>query len=339
MQLDFPKVNEAIHYTLTFYEIDRIKEYMFKFAENTPLKVSDPNSKTSSREWHEIVIVIQNRMDDEIMQHMLISNSTALAYMFDTLERWTKDYRFESVWIPDIIYEIEQYNSKVYDEFLSKQEEAEEKFKSTENYSKYKHLDKIPVIHKFSRGFYRGLGMNLASDLEYTTEEEYCRFLTAYCPPLIDTEYLQEYLQIVKGLIDNFKWIVNKHLKQYQSLKNSLPSTQIQVLLPPPDQPQIVQPNEIAETVQVSPKIKVNVTAGQLVALFRLLYEIEPSIFNVKDQAELRTFINNNFITSRTKGESMSEKKTANHFSDTNPKDMKHWVDILKKMRESAQNF
>ena len=82
-----------------------------------------------------------------------------------------------------------------------------------------------------------------------------------------------------------------------------------------------------------------NVTAGQLVALFRLLYEVEPSIFNVKDQAELRTFINNNFITSRTRGEGMSEKKTANHFSDTNAKDMKHWVDILKKMRESAQGF
>jgi len=327
MALEFLRVSQAIEYTLSFYQIDRIKEYMFKFADKVTVKVNDTSTGYSSREWHEIVIGLQDRMDDEITQHMVISNSVAQAYLFNTLESWVNDYRFESVWLPDIVDEIDKYNNRIYEEFLLKVESDEEKFKANENYSKYNHLDKIPIVHKAGGGLI-GL-MRRASQspaFEYTTEDEYRRFIIAYCPPLIDTAFLEQYASVVKQLIDHFKWIVSKQLSIYKSTKSNVSQLQIENSNLHIQQPSVE-----------SKKLKTKLSVDQLAYLFQLLKE--EGIITTETNVEISEFISEHFETPRTANKKISATKFAISMSSPDSKIVKSLIPLLRSMQDKAAKF
>lgn len=144
---------------------------------------------------------------------------------------------------------------------------------------------------------------------------------------LIDKDYLQQYFKLVENAISNLKRIINKYLKLYDEGK--LPQQPFNQYLP-------VNTSPIIKDESV---LKVNVTGAQLVALFKLLYDQNPSIFDVKNQSELQEFIVNHFKSNTTRNEKMNKKKTANNFSTPDAKDVKYWLPILKKMWDDAANF
>jgi len=327
MSLRFPEVEKAIHFTLTFYEIDRIKEYMFKFANQKPL-IKVINNSTDKSEWHDTVLGFQDNMDKEIEQHMGYSNGVALAYLFDTLNSWVAYYLFESVWLPTLGHAIHDYNTTVYEDFILKQEKEEEKFKESENYKKYNHLDKI--VDTIPKEFHK-----LNFDVTYDTGHVYHKFLVAHCPPLIDSSppVLDKYIDLVRMLIENFKRIVAKHFAIYNLVKLTPQFTQIQAGLPAmQEQPQITQPPEL-----ISKKLIVNISVPQLAYLFFMLHELNPDIFDLKSKTELYKFVTDNFVTKGTKETGISFDSFKNDFTKQTDKTVEYWIEKLKKMLENSR--
>ncbi len=67
MQLEFFRTNNAINYTIAFYEIGKIKDHLLIFAGK------DPNSKYKL-EWYDLMFTVHKQMEGEIMQIILTTN-------------------------------------------------------------------------------------------------------------------------------------------------------------------------------------------------------------------------------------------------------------------------
>lgn len=316
----FPRFNMAVRNTLEYYEKEMIEDYMKKLA-------GEPNLTYLDR-YIEDVYNYHKYMEDEIQQTIHTTNHNTQVELFELLKSWETDWRIRVVNAQLIERQIDEMNEEKYDRFLKRVEDAEDKFFAADPY-RMKHKETYQTEEK------NPLFFGTTYTVTRTNYHYYCIEEKSY---QIDTKYLPNYLGIVTPIVENFRNIITKYTQRYDrglilpnstivSIKNEIKENQ-------------ETPKQIEAAKPVgNPKIKVNVTAGQLLAFFRLLYDIEPAIFNVQDQAELRTFIINNFITRQTRGTSMNEKKTANQFSSPDAKDVKHWISILKKLGDNAAKY
>ncbi len=94
---------------------------------------------------------------------------------------------------------------------------------------------------------------------------------------------------------------------------------------------------EKLEQKQTNAKLKTNLSVPQLAYLFRLLNDLNPSIFEIDDKTDLSNFIANNFITKATEKAGISPKSVYNLFSNIEKDTANFWATKLKKMLEDAR--
>jgi hypothetical protein len=317
MQLVFPRTNQAITYTLEYYRIGRIKDYMFHFAGTERFKVT-PDPLAS---WDEFILELHDGMEQEINQVILTTNSNTQVIFFEFLKEWLSDYRISSVDDIQMHYEILQYNNSTYTEFVDRVEKKVNEFRSTENFKTKKHNEKYEYEVK-----------GWANLIGYTeTRINYGYYCIEEKPELIDIAYFSQYVLFVSGFIANFKRILNKYVSLYDSGKIN-PSVQpMDKLLSfnSSEQPSLPEIKKI-------PKLRVNITVEQLAYLFKMLKGV--SVVDNKVDADIVRFISDNFETQKTKG-AISTNKLSTLYSRPKKETATYWIAILRKMITEANNL
>lgn len=322
MQFHFSELNKAANYTLKFYGIDRIADYLLTDF-NSENRITDIKQKNN---WHETVFKLHDHMNEEIAQNAVFYNDIGKAYFFGLLKEWLGDYRIESTHIPTIANAIENYNTKEYEEFIIKTEEKENIFKEREDYKKYKHLEEIErklpggaILWGGSRGNH-----------EITIPETFHRFICVYTPKMIDTALIPNYIALVNELLFNFRGIIKFHLEKYETVTGLIaPGTQLQ--LPPT--------KELAQISLPEPdkmKLKTTLSVEQLTMLFRLLKDCK--IIEAKYDKEIHAFIADNFETVGKGKVKISAKNLGKLWSSTDNDILNFWIAKFKELTDKAKN-
>lgn len=296
---------------------------MFRFASKS--------TSGSIDDWEEIILGLHNNMEDEILQTIHTTNQNTLVYFFENLKEWLLDRRISNVNKEIIINTINQYNDKTYEEFSIRIEKKVEEYQKDPNFIR-EHLEEYEVEFKGSPGLFGG---HILPKPTYK-KVNYKYYCILESPELIDTAYLNEYLQLVNRLIHNFKRIVNKYVSQYDTGK-IVPNSSI--ILEKTRLRNSPEPKALPEPFKdTSSKLKVNLSVKQVAYLFKLLLELKPDIFDIQSKAELYRFISANFITKGTEEKSISTNSLNNLFSNPEKDTAKFWVALLRKMLERARN-
>ena len=328
MTPEFPRINSAIRWTLEYYTIDRIKPHMKRFAEST-VEWANPDLWD---DWIKTTLGLHAAMEREINQTIVGSTEYLNVYMFENLKRWLEDYRIKNVNREIIEQRIDEHNEKNYADFTEKIEKKVEEFKSHPNYSRQHkeiYTEEYTPIWAFVSLHNRGL--KLKREVTY-----YKFYIIEERPDLIDLQYLDKYCLIVEKIINSFKNSITQYVELYESKKlsfwNNLPQRQIQLL----------QDNEIRilKEPERDKKIVVDLSVPKLVYLFKMIYEIEPSIFDkgVK-KTDLARLIVSNFTTPGKQGKDIGYNSVENMLSkDGTDKDVaQFWVKKLEEMLKAAK--
>jgi len=324
MEFHFSELNKAVRYTLKFYEIERIQDYLLTDFNSENRKT---NIKTANN-WHEIVLDLHGMMSKEIAQNAFLYNDTGKAYFFGLLKEWLGDYRIESVNIPLISNRIEQFNSTAYEDFLIKTEEKEKEFKNTDDYKQYKHLEMVERKTSFTYTTSKLLGL---TDPYISIPQQYHRFICVYSPQFLDTALVEQYVLLANELLVSFRNTIKFHLEKYERVVG---------LIPPDSQLQLPPTKELAQLIlpeQTKGKLKVNISVPQLAYLFNMLNELNPAIFDVKTKTELYKFVTDNFVTKATKETGISLDSFKVDFYKPANKTIEYWIEKLKKMLEESR--
>jgi len=320
MELVFPLTNQAISFTLEFYEIGRIKDYMFRFAGTERIKVT-PDHITS---WEEFILELHQRMEGEINQVILTTTSNTQVIFFEFLKEWLTDYRIDSVDEIQIHHEILLYNDRTYIEYVDRIEKKVNEFRSTQNFKTKKHKEEYE--HEI---------VGWASIPSYTeTRINYSYYCIEEKPELIDMAYFSKYVLLVSGFIANFKRILSKYVALYDTGKigSSLQSEEKLLPFNSNEHFSLPEPNK-------GSKLKVNLSVPQLAYLFKMLNELNPGIFDIKTKTELYRFISSNFTTKATEGKEISTEKLKILFNGTEKSIANYWIEHLKTMLEKSRKI
>lgn len=93
------------------------------------------------------------------------------------------------------------------------------------------------------------------------------------------------------------------------------------------------------ESKNISNKLKTNLTVKELSALFRLLDEVKPNMFEYKNKTEIYRFITRNFITKGKDGTEISENSVKNHFNTIDYDTSVTWESYFNKIIKVTRDF
>ena len=315
MQPIFWRINTAINLTLEYYEIERIKDWMLRFAK-AELITTTPHILD---EWLNLLPVIYKRMEEEINQTIHTTNDNTKIDLFENLKEWLTDYRIEDVNEELIKNKIELYNEKELELFQKEIDKKDEEFKQHPNY-KMEHLEEYEVDTFYS---YSLIPTYMDIPTGKKTEIYYKFYSVTEKAQVIDTAYLPNYFVVVKQVLEDFKRIVNKYVTRYNEGK-IVSISQIVIEknnLLGYNKPKLLEPKK-----EKHRKIKVNLTIPQLAYLFKLLHRL--NIISVDEFKEIHEFIANNFeVQSKKKGEIISTGKIARLWSNFDIADINFWKD------------
>lgn len=320
MQPEFYRIADAITYTMEFYKIDKIKEYIKVFANK------DQNSR-SKIEWYDLMFVLHNRMEDEILQTINTCNHNTIAYLFNTLKEWLTDERILRVNSLLIIPEIDQYNKITLAEFESKVVLQVEHFQATPEFSQYKHLQEY-ITDKPDRTLQLIFGNNFNQSRKVINYKYYC---IDESPELIDTMYVDDYIQLLDKLVTNLRNILSKYIGMYD--KGEIKAFDTISVIHHSDQ--LNQP--ILNLPQPeNKKLKLNLTVEQVALLFKLLKD--NNYILARYATDVQRFIRANITTAGTEDE-ISEKYLANVYSSPDRKTADFLRDVLRKLITDLGNI
>ena len=269
----------------------------------------------------------QEWMEDEINQTIYTSKSTAIVEMFEGsqgLIGWLSDYRIKETNTDYITGIVDKYNEKHYKDFLQKVEKEVEIFTHSYNYLSRKHLDEYEWEQP------AGFVFGTYHPPTKVKETFYGYYVIKDRPEYIDTYFLPNYFETLDSIVGNFRNILAKYVNRYKEGKLlDGPPESLQPNLPPP----------IPKTKRAPAKMKmeVNLSAKELVFLFRLLQDIKPSIFDVPTNQALYKFISDNFTTKATRGKSLSIGKMRSLFTEDDVATANAWIKRLQEMLEQAK--
>lgn len=259
MTTRFVQVSWGLEYTEVFLNIDKIKAYIQSYQNGVNI---DNTTKMSER----IALSAQDRMDEEIHQHIRISDILAKEELHDYLTGWINYFDSNLVNTKNIENKIHIYNENRLTEYNLLIAKEEEKFKQTDNYKKLSHLD----FHE-TEAYVSGLTTGLLQAAYYRNKsrlEQYRKFFEAPDPDLIDIEFLPKYYtEIIQPIVSRCVKIAKKrllYLKGANALK-ALPEIPLQ------KQPEITV-NENLKVQYI--KLKTTLTSGQILYLFKTLLTI-----------------------------------------------------------------
>jgi hypothetical protein len=130
----FYRVNQAINYTLLYYEIERIYPHMIQIAGKETYQSGLLDT------YYDLTMKFHSWMEDEIKQTIYTTTRNAQIELFELLKEWLTDVRIKILNQAWILEKIDQHNEKAYTNFLVEVEKKEAAFKSSPNYSK-EHLE------------------------------------------------------------------------------------------------------------------------------------------------------------------------------------------------------
>lgn len=278
MQPFFSRINDAIRYTLEYYSIGRIKDYMFRFA-GTERGYTVPHHLDT---WYELIFELHQRMEDEINQTIHTTNQNTQVYMFETLKDWLNDYRIAKVNTGLILRRIDEYNDKTYREFEDKVQKQVEAFQQNPNYSRA-HLEQYETIERPLMPFM----LIPIGEPRKVTKTNYKYLCIEEKPELIDLCFVHQYFPVVDSIVQNFRRIVTKYVQQYDAGK-IVPNHQVIVQTLPsiPQQQLLTAPSEDAEPKE---KIRWSGTPKEFVQTFNPL--IKNGTLKYKGNSDTETIV------------------------------------------------
>lgn len=316
MNPEFPRISQAIKYTLEFYNIWKIKEYINW--------LSNPSKHYPVNDWADTVIYLHNKMEDEINQTIHTTNANTQNFLFESLKEWLEDYRIKPI-EPEIFLKlIDEYNKKTYEDFELLIETAVEKFRQSPNFYR-EHLEEYEVESKTNTLLGGGY-----FPFRKSKEKNYKFYCITESPDLIDLAYFNEYLVIVNKVTGNFRRVISKYVKLYDAGKifeNS--SSQISFGKLPNTYPPLLEESKEKK------KLKVSLTVSQLAVLFKLLNDTK--VIQNSSNTEICQFISSNFETKASYD--ISTKNLMNNFSNPDKISASHLSNLLKSMKSIADKI
>lgn len=324
---DFPRINNAIKWTLEYYTLERIEPHMRKFA-GTLYTYSTPDLWDG---WIETTLGLHQVMEREINQTINYSNEFMNVYMFDNLKDWLGDYRISKVNESLILEQIDEYNTKRYVEFTENVEKEVQKFQANPNYQR-EHLE------KYEEKIYPlwTIGALHSHYAETVIRTNYKYYVIENKPELLDAQYIGKYCEIVDKIITSFRNTIQKYVDMYESKRltfwnNLSPDLQKSI--------EEKQPKLLLEA-QPEKRLTVTLSVPQLAYLFKMLYEVDPGMF-VPDitKTDLIKWIISGLTTEYKKGEPISFFALENLIvkDGTDKVVAEYWVKRLERMLKAAK--
>lgn len=324
MQPTFTRFNNAIRYTLEYYDIRLIKDYFMLFAGATTSQ-----GEQGLKEWYDLILTLHTKMEDEINQVIFTTNSNTQVEFFELLKAWLLDPRIYQINVDLILQTINTYNDRVTLEFENKvQKNAEEHVIKS---AKYAHLEEYE--EEVRLGSFFAL-MNKYDGPPITVKEKrinyryYCADITH---EILDASFIDKYRPIIGGILRNFNNILVKYVQRYESNKIFPNATLIA------SEAQNRNSKYLLEDMvkPAAPKLKTTLSVTQLAYLFKMLLETKQ--ITVNTNAELFRFISKNFSTKGKPEGDISTDALNNKFNSPDNDTIKYWIDELLKMLQTSR--
>ena len=322
MQPEFPRIADAIYYTVEYYSTGKVIDHLFKLAGKPNYQYLDG--------WNETMMIVHEKMEKEILQTIYTCNNETKVYLFETLKEWLTDRRIMQVDKEALIITAFEYNDEIYDKFVAIVKKNDAEFEKKLDPTKepgQEYEEKVPWNPVSAL-----LG-TMSMDKTIKTTYRKFRCITEE-PEYVDLKYLRDYFKIVDKLISNFRRIVGKYVQQYDEGKlvpfGIMDANKGKKLeLPGPDGG---TKTKDAPLPQANPKLNVEMSVPQLALLLQLLKE--HGLITPKSDAELHRFISANFITPAKKGstKAISITKLRAYFTEPERSAIKYWMDRFDKM-------
>ncbi|WP_121353166.1 hypothetical protein [Flavisolibacter nicotianae] len=321
--LVFPRINLAIKFTLEYYEIGRIADHISRFSGAHHYGYLDT--------YYENTLRTHRLMEDEIIQTILTANENAQMVMFEDLKLWLNDWRITGINIQYLSKLVDDYNDKAYVKYEQKIKEDELKFRLTVDFNR-PHGEKYEVENTLIPAAFMAGGYTVGRYPKKRTITNSWFYCNTETPELIDKSYLPQYIDFLKGIIENFKSAIQKHIERYEAGKikpGTIAIGHLQAIKPATLQP-------LPETLYKQTKIKVNLTASRLLFLFKMLYELK--IIETTTYKELHQFIADSFqVKSKKENEQLSVGKLGRLWSNFDVEDAKFWTGKFIELHNRAK--
>lgn len=306
----FVQVSWGLDHTNTFLNVNTIKEFLQSLKKHGELS-------SNCISIIEIASLSQDRMQEEIAQHIRISDKMAKEELYDYLTGWIEHFELCLANTDRFINLINDYNEKrliEYEEIVRKQEEE---FKSTDKYRTLKHLEFYEQPNWF--GVFGG---KLQKTAYHNPNRlvEYRKFIEAPDPDLIDPEYLPQYIALIRPIISRCIVIAHQRLSY---LKGPDSNKKLAGADRPP---------EIAAPVHPG-RLKVSLNTDQLAVFMRLLHDV--NIIN-SSKGEIHAFVSEHIQTVGMTDKKISASNFGKLFSSKNSEISNFLIGRLYKMIELA---
>lgn len=278
----FPRINNAIRFTIEYYTAARVYAHYERFSKKSRIIVTPDTLDT----YYDLVLTCHSQMEDEIYQVINTTNENTQVYVFEELDLWLQDVRINSVNESWLLNEIDIYNDKINERFTKDIEKQELEFINSSEYYREHNTEYEATVRNYLGVF---PGNFLPSKVKTIKHSKF--FCVETQPELIDwnNDFRQYYLNLLHKIITSFKNVLSPLIERYKGGK-ILPSASIfaekQKLLESDNRDEIVKPHI---------KIKVDLTVTQLAYLFKLLQE--SYLINEASNLQLFRLISQNFST------------------------------------------
>jgi hypothetical protein len=306
----FPSINMATNETLSYFKIGRIKEQIRKLKGEPNLSYLDS--------YEEMAIQSHELMEAEINQHIHGSTENLQSQMFEHLrealgiiDSWTDN---------DVEILIDQYNINTEKQFNADIENKANAFKESTEFIQRKHKEEWEEeISNY------GLLSSMGIAFSKVRKVHYKWYIVTGGPDVIDLGYTGDYLKFLHRIADNYKRIAGNNLKLWDEKKIKSNTTTTIIAHQP-----LLQP--ISETESRRKKLKTQLTAGQILYLFKSLNSA--GIFENITIADICRFISENMST---KGkEELSAENLAKVWSKIDINDIAFWYEKFPELNNMA---
>ncbi|MGN6264224.1 MAG: hypothetical protein ACTHM5_01060 [Ginsengibacter sp.] len=321
MSLQFPRINLAINWTISYYSIPRI-EAEFQLLSGTGFGYAN---RKKVQETYELVLLVQKDMEGEITQTIQTCTPATQILLFDYLNDWLSDYRIERANREEVYREIEMYNIGLYEKFLKEVEEKETEFKSTFYYG----LD-IGAEYKIEK--YVSTGILTHGVKNIVTERNKKFFCLNTSPEYIDLQFIDLYMERLNKLVSNFRMILKKYVDLYKIGK--LPVSNAITLAAIKEDAKFKElPTPLTS---LNKKLKTTLTVPQIGFLFKMLYDA--GIIKSGTFKDIQVFISKNFsVESKADNEDISSKKLQKLWNDFDVETASFWSGKFIELRNLSK--
>lgn len=246
---DFPRIYNAIEYTLEYFKIGRIKDHFYKFQGRPNLDYLD--------NYLAIVKRSHSYMKDEIIQNVVGSKEPVIREMLDYLNLVVSDWRFQPTIEDSISLIVIEENDKIIAQYEKDIELEEDNFRKKVDFSK----PHEPPTKETEYDVQVVDGKTKINIIEpnswfYANQRK---------TNLLEAIYFPKYMKIVKDILASFREVVDPYLDRYNNGRFEL------VGLSGVDEN---ASKKLTAPPELRSKIEVDLTVDQLLYLFRALKEI-----------------------------------------------------------------